>query len=349
MKKLSIVAFSRNNFDMVMQFVRDLDDIADEIVVVDSSDGKEKRRLDYAAKKTRKLKVYHTIAIGYPDPLFMYGIGKCANDWVLYLDLDERLSTNLHKKIRGMISSATKPVIAIRRYEEVTKESRGKSFTWQVHLFKKGAVEFKGLIHEQPKVRGGIQIVEDDDLYMEHVVELMEHEKMEYHRMEKYERFSYRQYNTRVLDYVSKATVWSRGAGSRLLSRVTEGWLRFYEAITFRNPDNEISNFDYFFLRLFMNVGYSAKAHDIGSLLDALPSAARYIRRLRAWRNEPDGDENFEIAEIINDVGITKFLHLDDERHIQLMNREYADKKQGLGLLMELLTAQYRAQRRQKR
>ena len=352
MEKLSIVAFSRNDYDKAILFVKELSPFADEIVLVDSSDKGDREKLQNAMKTYKKLKVYFVVAIGYPDPVFMYGINKCTNKWVLYLDTDERMSTELEKKVKGYIGSTKADAINIKRYEEVQeqgkKEKRGRFFTWQIHLFKKGAVEFKGLIHEQPRVIGKLEYIHDDDLYLEHVVPLMEHQTMEYHRMEKYERFSYRQYNDRFVDYFGKVVVGKNGEmGETESAQAFRSMLNTYENLGLKGQEQEVSGFDYWTLFTIKEIAYQVKAYSLKGLLNVLPMSMRYMKRLKEWQNEPDGEENYQVSRILNDKGITKFLHLDDEKEIARLNKKYMDKEpKGLKLLMMLLTLEYRKRKR---
>ncbi|MDE1850869.1 MAG: hypothetical protein KGH54_03700 [Candidatus Micrarchaeota archaeon] len=354
MEKLSVVAFSRNDYDKAILFVKELYPYCEEIVIVDSSDRKDRERFIRAMGKYKKLKVYYALAIGYPDPIFMYGINKCSNKWVLYLDTDERMSSELEKKVHEIISTTDADAINIKRYEEVQKQGdisqRGTFFTWQIHLFKKGAVEFQGLIHEQPKVYGKLDYITDNELYLEHVVPLMEHQTMEYHRMEKYERFCYRQYNSRIVDYFGKVTLAGGGKAEETTGgRLIRSALLAYEALGGKKKEQEVSNLDYWLLFLAKNYAYEIKAGSLKGFLDVIPRSMRYMKRLREWQSEPDGKENFLISRLINDIGITKFLRLDDERNIKRMNRLYMDKEpKGLKRLMELMTMTYRSRQRRK-
>ena len=337
MERLSVIAFSRDDVDKVESFVKDLHELADEIVLVDSSDKKNRDRLHAFAKNYKKLKIFYVVAIGYPDPLFMYAINKCTNRWVLYLDTDERLSEELERKIKKMIENRY-AAYNIKRYEGRRSSNKNIFFTWQIHLFQKGKVKFKGIIHEQPTVYGPMKDIYDDNLYMEHIEELMRHELMEYHRMEKYERYSNRLFDLIVRDYLRKLFT-KKG----LTAKIVIGSLRAYQKITFRNSEHEIGYAEYFTVRFLRYLLHQIGERDVVGVFKALPFTLMYISRLTGWRTERDGRENFEIAKLMNTIGITEFLHLDDERSVRRLNAKYENgQEQGLRLLMRLLTLRYR-------
>ena len=51
--------------------------------------------------------------------------------------------------------------------------------------------------------------------------------------------------------------------------------------------------------------------------------------------------ESMRIAKIIEKEGIPRYLGLDREETIKRLTKKYANRKQGIGLLMELLQRKY--------
>ena len=100
-EKLSVLIFSRNDVEKALDLIRDIYDIADEIVIVDSSTDIGHSRLLKARREFnfKKLRIFYIIALGYADPLRMYAIGKCNGKWVLMLDTDERISSEFKSTI----------------------------------------------------------------------------------------------------------------------------------------------------------------------------------------------------------------------------------------------------------
>jgi hypothetical protein len=177
MQKLSVLIFSKNDVHKAIELIDDLYGIADEIVVVDSSESAQRNMLlnKKKSQKLEKLRVFYTIALGYPDPLRMYALSKCRNEWVLLIDTDERLSNALRSGIKGIINKTDCSAFRIKRYEGTV----GAPFAWQTRLFRKRNVEFKGLLHEQPRVDGEVCTLSSKQHYMEHRAELKKHKLYE--------------------------------------------------------------------------------------------------------------------------------------------------------------------------
>lgn len=172
---LSLLIFAINEAEEVVSLASEMYRTVDEIVVVDSSDARRFRLLEKrkAQEKLDKIKLFHAPALGYAEPYRTYGISKCSNDWILLLDTDERLSTHLRLNIRKIIGNANFNVMQIKRYEHVTKSgSKSNFFTWQVRLFRKDSVEFKGLTHETPLMKDPIEKLESENEYISHLDEL---------------------------------------------------------------------------------------------------------------------------------------------------------------------------------
>ncbi|MDE1860604.1 MAG: hypothetical protein KGH72_02690 [Candidatus Micrarchaeota archaeon] len=342
MQKLSVLIFSRNDIPQAVDLIKSIYKIADQVVLVDSSDAKNRKALRSAAAGLSKLSIFHAPALGYPDPLFMYGIGKCKHGWILRLDVDERLSKQLMENIGRLIRDARCSAFALKRYEEVRSGKRTGFFTWQIRIFRKGMVRFKGIIHEQPEVHGRLRRIEDNGIYLEHVVELMHHQLNMYNMMDRYERFSYASYNAKVVDYLSKLRMGdNRDSSGSPSGRAVHSLLNFYEAVTFRGKEKEVSNFDYFMLRYIRNLTYKIKEGRPSGVFEALPETLGYIKQMKGWRAADSGNEEFEIAKMINKEGVTGFLDLENEETIRMMDRKYAGKKQGVELTFRLLRERY--------
>ena len=160
MPTISLLIFSINEEDKVVSLARGMYPIVDEIVVIDSSTKKNFSALKRKVKALRlaKIRLFHTVALGYAEPLRTYGISKCTNEWIFLLDVDEEPSEALKKNLKSLIQNPDFKVLKIRRHEG---ELKGKKFTykfstWQVRLFSKGALEYLGLTHETPKSFGKV-------------------------------------------------------------------------------------------------------------------------------------------------------------------------------------------------
>ncbi|MDE1767108.1 MAG: hypothetical protein KGI27_12680 [Thaumarchaeota archaeon] len=197
MEKISTLIILRNDWDLGLDLIRDIYDITDQIVIMDCSDFKLFKKFNKKIKKFNldKVKVFRAPALGYADPLRSYGLSKCKYNWVLYLDTDERLSKELKKNIKIIINKTKCNAFAIRRYEYIKNRVSQGIFSWQVRLYKKDSVEFNGVIHELPIVKGSIQALDKKNYFMKHIQnQTNTKEKLEvYYTLEAFEhRISYK-------------------------------------------------------------------------------------------------------------------------------------------------------------
>ncbi len=349
MERLSLIIFSRNDVKNALELIDDMYGVADEILLFDSSDKKwhEFVKREKKRQKLSKLKIFRVVALGYPDPLRMYALSKCKNRWVLLLDTDESLSKDLKEGIKHIISSTNASAFAIKRYEEVSKSGkRTNFFTWQIRLFKKDKVTFKGIIHEQPEVVGKVEKLENGEWHINHLNEKRKKNTAEeYSKMEKFYRFSYKIYNSRFLDYVSKIVMGEdRNVEKQAIGKIIKNSLLAYEKLTLKRPDDELTNFDYLMFYLIRDCAYALKQGNISALSETFQLAKKHADQINKWKSEHDGWENFEISNKINSIGVTKYLRLDREKTIEELNKKYTGKKQGVTLLMHLLKEKYHAQ-----
>ena len=344
MVKLSILIFSKDDVSNTISLVHDIYDMADEVVLVDSST-KENSALLLKEKKDRKmdkLNIFHTIAVGYAEPLRMYGVIKCKGDWILYLDVDERMNEEFKSNIRQILDHAKCGAFAIKRYEYVTDGKPTKLFTWNIRLYRKSKVLYKGILHEQPMVDGKLEKL-DGAFYILHLSKLKRREiEKEYLRILKFDRLSYAAYNDRLLDYASKLMVPEhRDIGNTLLGRFMRSSLLLYERITFKKLDGELSDFDYFMHYFSLNSAILLGQRNYLGTLKLIPVERSRLKQIKEWQKAEDGDEVFEISKIINKIGLIKFLEFDKENVIKRLNKKYDGKKQGMELLMSLLKERY--------
>ncbi len=345
MEKFTLLVFSHNDVEKALRLVKDAYDVADEIVLVDSSNADGKNLLREARKKyAGKLRVFDTIALGYSEPLRNYFHTKCSNEWVLRLDADELMTEEFKKRVHGIIADRRCSAFAVRVYDvDDDRNKISEFFAWQIQLYRKSMVNFRGMLHEQPQVRGAVKKVRGESLYLEHMEKPKKAETAfeEYPKMEKTQRMSYRIYNRVVIDHISKFMMpEGRTLEGTILGRLIRWLLLAYETITLRKQEDEISYFDYgmfYFMREFVRVFREPR-----SIVDVVPYTRMFLRMIHLSRNAPDGKEMLEISKMINDIGITRFLELDNSKVVEVLTRKYANKPQGPSLMLDLLKEKYR-------
>jgi glycosyltransferase involved in cell wall biosynthesis len=334
--------FSKDDVDKAAALINDVYAIADQLVLVDSSSAGNLRRLKAIKKEKglKKLEIFHAVAFGYADPLRMFGLHKCKHDWVLYLDTDERISEALKSDVKRIISDARAHAYAIKRYEEAhLSGERSQFFTWQIRLYDRNFVRFMGIPHEQPIVDGAVERL-DTRYHILHIVELKVWAN--YWTLEMDERFSYETFNERILDYAFKIMMPARRDFRKTaLGKLMYGALRACEALTLKKADEEISSFDYFALYLLRDLVYQIKMRNLAGMLRALPNRIRYMKMIKERQSTQNGRVMFEIYRKIEKIGIIKYLGLDDDKMVRMLNEKYAGKKQGIDLLVKLLEDKY--------
>jgi len=344
MPKLSVLIFSRNDAKVTIDLIKEVYPFADDIVLVDSSTKEESEKLHRAKSKYKfdKLRIFYVVALSYPDPFRMYAIKKCKYDWVLLLDIDERLSSQLKSGIKQIIDHPDCNAFALRRYEHVQDGTGMSYFTWQVRLFNKEYTSFKGLIHEQPIIKGRVTKLEDGDYYTMHVAKLMQHSGLEYNKMEKFMRLTYKAYNERMLDYLAKSVVpKDESIEKTLLGRFVKFILIAYERLTFKKENDEPTNFDYFMLYVSRELLATIRQGKFRDVPYAYRFGLKYVNRIKEWKNEPDAKENFEISKLVNKYGVIRFLDLENPNTVKTLNEKYKSKRQGIELLFKLLKERY--------
>jgi hypothetical protein len=346
MQRLSVLIFSKDDLEQALGLIRSLHDLADEIVLMDASSKShhawiEKRKEQLGLEK---LKIYKIIALGYREPLMMYALRKCRNSWVLAINTDERISDGLNGGIISLINDKGYDAYAIPLYSVHGPKSR-TFVSYQVRLFRKEKIDFRGLLHEKPIVKGKYKTLRNEGYTMEHKTTGMLHTtKGSYAEMERFQRFTYAQYNARVLDQADRAMRVPEEESGRLSGskKVILGLLRLYETLGFKPQDRELSNFDYFMYWLARVAAHQTRRRSASGVIKAFPSAFEYIGKMKEWRKGPYADMDFEIAKMINKVGVTKFLGLEKESTVDALNKKYMNREQGVELLINLLREKYR-------
>jgi hypothetical protein len=344
MEKLSVLIFSRGNVANTLNLVKDMHEVADEVVLMDASDKADTALLKKGKTdmKLAKLVLFHVPPIGYPDPLRMYALKKCKYKWVLYIDTDERISDALKKDIKQLISKGKAVGYALRRYEEVKDPAKLPLFlTWQIRLFKKDCVTFTGMPHEQAKVKGRLDSLYQDEYYMMHLSALMTRKtQLDYNEIEKFERLTYGMYDKKMMSYLSKFLLHKDKDGDKTTSgKILLGLINIYQKMGLKKKDQELTNFDYFWYYAMLDFIYNTLEGDTKGYLTILSRENKHIDQINKWQSEEDGKEVLEISKILNEIGLIKFLQLDKDEVIERINKR---KETGAKLLLSLIKERYK-------
>jgi hypothetical protein len=348
LSSISLLVFSRNDARKALDMFMELQDVVDDIVLVDSSNKKAHNLLLAEAKRAgfKKLRIFYTVALGYPEVYRAYAVNLCRGTWILYLDTDERIPQNFVKDLRKIVSSAKCDAFAIKRYEETSDDVKKGAFTMQTRLFRKDKVHYKGILHEQPIVSGVVTRL-DDRYYIKHVKELKDiGHALEYVRISRFWRYSYSSYYDEWKGYFSKLSQGSGRKNATFIENAFLGTLRLHTRLFRKKPDEEIGWLGYFMLFFAKEIAIRIKVYSLRDVLFVPFREAKHASTVYSLRKTAKGRKDFEIAKMINSIGIIKLLRLDDPQRIKELNNKYAGREEGIELLMKLIEREYDLRRR---
>ncbi|MBI5123511.1 glycosyltransferase family 2 protein [Candidatus Roizmanbacteria bacterium] len=152
MINLSAIILTKNAEDMIADCL-DSVSFCDEIIVID--DGSTDRTTEIA--KLQGVKVFSIISRSFSERR-NYGLKKAKNKWILYIDADERISSELKENIKKTIGENSE----FSAYRLQRKNFYFGTYEWPYiekleRLFKKNALkEWHGQLHETAQVNGEI-------------------------------------------------------------------------------------------------------------------------------------------------------------------------------------------------
>lgn len=166
MKKLSVAILTLNeekNIRDCLESVR----WADEIVVVDEKS--TDKTVAIAKGYTKKIYLVDHLAMFHKNK--QTAIDHCTHDWILQIDADERLTLDLAREIKQVLSSGSKEFAGYKMPRK--NHIFGKWFShtgwypdYQVKLFRRGLGHYpKETVHEQIDVKGRLGTLTGDLLH----------------------------------------------------------------------------------------------------------------------------------------------------------------------------------------
>jgi len=170
--KISFCTCVRNEARNLPELLEHVKDIVDEIIVIDdmSTDG------TYEIAKRYGAKVYRRRTMGFVEQNRQYAFNKATSDWILYLEADERLSTELRRDLRKIIENSDEIdgyALSVRYYVKrgyFIKHYNQLYPNFRLRIFKKNKVMCKALIHTDPEVFGKIVHLHPDKYFIKHLV-----------------------------------------------------------------------------------------------------------------------------------------------------------------------------------
>lgn len=163
---LSVIVITKNEEERIVACLESIK-WADEIIILDN--GSEDKTLDLAKKYTNKIfKFENNDYAAFRNK----ALEKASGDWVLYIDPDERVLSDLKSEIEDLIKKNDYSAYAISRRNIIFgKAVRYGPFwpDWVIRLLKKDDFEtWVGKIHEYPKFRGKLGYTKNSILHLTH-------------------------------------------------------------------------------------------------------------------------------------------------------------------------------------
>jgi (heptosyl)LPS beta-1,4-glucosyltransferase len=272
MAKLSVVI---NVVDWEVSFlpnvIKSVKDISDEIVLIDMTSTSEVEKI----AEEFKAKVEKHEYVEYVEPVRNFGISKASGEWVLILDPDEELPSELREKIGDiLVNSESKDYYRISRKNVIFGKWIKHARWWpdyNIRLFRKGTVTWNEVIHSVPMTTGeGADLDAKESLAIHH---------NHYSSIE--------QYVERLNRYTTQH--------AKLLS--DSGYKFSWKDILSKPTDEFLSR--YFFAK-----GFTDGVH--GLALSLLQAFSELIKYLKVWQLEKFEEKSIPVESVIEELKVSQ-------------------------------------------
>lgn len=160
--KITALVITYNEIGYIENCLKSID-FADEIIVVDSysTDG----TYEYLSTQQNVRVIQHPFKNYTAQKAFT--LAQASNDWVLFVDADEVVTSQLQKEIDTTINSSTEHAAFWFRRKFMFKQSQLRFSGWQTdknyRLFRKSKVKFsdKRIVHETLEINGTSSILKE--------------------------------------------------------------------------------------------------------------------------------------------------------------------------------------------
>lgn len=270
MSKISAVINTFNEAKNLPRAIASVKALADEIVVCDMESTDSTPEI---AKKLGARVIKHK-KTGYVEPARNYAISKAIGDWILVLDADEEISSDLRFELRKIIKKPKADYYRLPRKNIIFGKWMKHSRWWpdyNIRFFKKGNVLWNEIIHSVPVTEG----VGAD-------LEAKEEKAIVHHH-----------YNS-IEQYIERMNIYTSVQSDLKLK---EGY-KFDYLDLIKRPSNE------FLSRFFAGQGYKDGLHGFSvSLLQAFSEIVLY---LKIWQKQGFKDGFINVSDLKVEVKKTR-------------------------------------------
>ncbi len=163
MSKISAVIIAKNEQDMIGECLESLS-FCDEIIVVDNNSTDKTAQI----AESFGAKVYKSNSLDFSQ-LRNLGLKRAQNEWILYVDADERVDEGLKSQIQKVIQNREVFSYFVKRKNFYLGINQWPYIEKILRLFrKKNLSGWDGQIHESPKISGETDVLEGFLLHFTH-------------------------------------------------------------------------------------------------------------------------------------------------------------------------------------
>ena len=308
---LALLMFNYNESQGIIKNVKILENRVDEILIIDSSNHDEYEELCNQLKGINKVRIKRVFPIGVVEPLRMYGLKNIKSEWVFLLDADEEANGYLINNLKSI------DFRGISAYRILRYEKMFDSYDYQLRLYRRTNVVYRGIIHEFPEVDGEIRDLDSKNFIIHHTVSDNYNSKRgAYLMIEAYER-------PLTPFYLST---------------------KFSLFKLFKNREKTIGrhfillvSFSLFVINFFRFDSIRYKKYRINWF-----SFKYTLKRYNFFNDLPNKDEIIKInEEIIKNGGLIRYLNLDDVNYVEKLTKNFKFDRDGLSVFNELIQYRY--------
>ncbi len=212
--KLSVAIITYNEEDIIERCIRSVQEIADQIVVVDS--GSTDRTREIAESLGAEV---HTRDFDDFSSQKNFALEKCRSEWILFLDADEVVTNELRNSIKRALQKPKAEGYKINRrlyyFGDILR--RALQPEWRLRLVNRNAEpRWTGKIHEELRLKGKVGYLKGDLIHYSY--------RSFKNQLEKSVRFA----------YLVALERYGRGKRATILNLLLNPILTFFRELIFR-------------------------------------------------------------------------------------------------------------------
>ena len=163
MTKISAIVIAKNEETMIKDCLESLS-FCNEVIVVDNGSTDKTKEI----AESLRAKVYEIKTNNFSD-LRNFGLEKAEGDWVLYLDADERIDSQLKEEILKAVNESAHDFYFLKRRNYYLGKNEWPFIEKMQRLFKKQSLSgWKGELHETPITKGSSAVLSGFILHFTH-------------------------------------------------------------------------------------------------------------------------------------------------------------------------------------